>query len=510
MGCLCARSREYPDSKKEVQTALSTVRTSKHRKDPASDPTPRSSLPNSQTPRHGKKFCRARSASSSPSSKDSSGKGSANWQERSRGVKLRDFIVILGGLETCFQLTGETLGSLVEAKDLITTKTCWIQTFALTQEVSSKEIKRRLMMLKALDHPNVLKMLRVLQDGSHLYAVYEATEGGTAEDLALSPGGISACWAAAIMRQVFAVLRHCHSQGLSVKSLSLQHILFAETPTEQSTSVKLFIDLNNAVKETVDQSQCMFSCGVVLSTLLTGKCALNKRKIATVSRDLASAYTKWQELSQDAKSFTLTLISNRSKKPAAEHCLQHPWIAVQEKSTLTPSLRGALRHFAKLTPATSLKKALIQFMLNFVLPSEDLAEAKQAFRELDTDMDGTVSEEELRVQLFRLFPEEQAKAALAALTSTAVFSADRKLGYFEFLTWACDKQAFTSAYLIQAFQLLDKDKDGAVSLTDLRTYLSLESEEGDQFLWPTLIASISSGAQGCYFYEDFYKFMLKQ
>jgi Ca2+-binding EF-hand superfamily protein len=425
-------------------------------------------------------------------------------------VRLRDFRVILGGLETCFQLTGETLGNLAKAKDLITRKTCWIQTFALTQEASSKEMKRRLMMLKALDHPNLLKMLCVLQDGSHLYAVYEATEGGTAEDLALSPGGISARWAAAIMRQVFAGLRHCHSQGLSIKSLSIQDIQFAEVPKEQSTSVKLFIDLDSAVKEVADQNQCMFSCGVVLSTLLTGKCALNKRKIATVSKDLASAYAKWQELSQEAKSFTSTLISNRNNKPSVEQCLQHPWIAVQGKPNLTPSLRGALRHLAKLTLATPLKKALIQFMLNFVLPSEDLKEAKQAFRELDTDMDGTVSEEELRVQFFRLFPEEQAKAALTALTSTALFSADRKLGYFEFLTCACDKQAFTSAFLIPAFQLLDKDKDGAVSLADLRDFLSLESEEGDPFLWQTLIASISGDTQDCFFYEDLYKFMFKQ
>ena len=82
---------------------------------------------------------------------------------------------------------------------------------------------------------------------------------------------------------------------------------------------------------------------------------------------------------------------------------------------------------AKLRPTTSLKKTFFQLTLDFVLPSEDLIEVKQAFKELDSDMDGT--EEELRVQLFRLFPEEQAEAALTAIINTAVFSAGRELGY---------------------------------------------------------------------------------
>lgn len=98
--------------------------------------------------------------------------------------------------------------------------------------------------------------------------------------------------------------------------------------------MKLLIDLGSAVKEVADQSQCMFSCGVVLSTLLTGKCALNKHKIGTVSKDFATVYAKWQELSQEVKSFTSTLISNRNNKPAAEQCLQHPW-TVRESQTHT-------------------------------------------------------------------------------------------------------------------------------------------------------------------------------
>jgi hypothetical protein len=124
-------------------------------------------------------------------------------------------------------------------------------------------------------------------------------------------------------------------------------------------------------------------------------------------------------------------------------------------------------------------------------------------------MDGTVSEGELQVQLFRLFRRN--KQRQLSLRSPAL------LCFLLIGSWATSnslpahRQAFTSAHhLISAFQLLDKDKDGAVSLADLRDFLSLESEEGDPFLWQTLIGSISGDTQDCFFYEDLYKFMVKQ
>jgi len=165
---------------------------------------------------------------------------------------------------------------------------------------------------------------------------------------------------------------------------------------------------------------------------------------------------------------------------------------------------------AKRSPPTPLKKAFLQLMLNLVVPQEELREVRKAFKVLDTDGDGTVSEAELQVQLYRLFPGEQAQAALTAITSTAVFSAHRKLAYSEFLLWACDKQIFSSAaHLLTTYQLLDSNKDGAVTSEELKEVLTVDLPSSqDSYAWQALLSCISSSAN-CFHYPDFCHFMKK-
>jgi hypothetical protein len=72
----------------------------------------------------------------------------------------------------------------------------------------------------------------------------------------------------------------------------------------------------------------MWSCGVLISTLLAGECVILKMQASFTSQEFRGAYKKWQEASQKAKSLTLALMtSNIDKRPTAEKCLQHPWMS---------------------------------------------------------------------------------------------------------------------------------------------------------------------------------------
>ena len=69
----------------------------------------------------------------------------------------------------------------MRAEQTETRKKCWVQKYPLLTEGKVKERKHRLATLRTLDHPHVLRMLDLLQDKDHYYAVYEAIEGGNAE-----------------------------------------------------------------------------------------------------------------------------------------------------------------------------------------------------------------------------------------------------------------------------------------------------------------------------------------
>lgn len=152
---------------------------------------------------------------------------------------------------------------------------------------------------------------------------------------------------------------------------------------------------------------------MITSRLLSGEHVLVKRDMSQVTQEVKSALTKWYGISELGKSLVRILLSKKyNSRPTPEECLQHLWIALPQRTPqLTYCVRNALRHMAQHKPPTSLKKALLQLMQNFVIPSMDLGEAREAFKELDTNLDGTVSEAELQAQYFRLFPEEQARAA---------------------------------------------------------------------------------------------------
>jgi serine/threonine protein kinase len=205
------------------------------------------------------------------------------------------------------------------------------------RDESDKETAQQLVLMQSLDHPNVLKMLDLFQDEGHFYAVYEATEGGNAEELCARTGGVSEKWGAAIMKQILAGLGHCHSKGLLLKTLSVKHVLFLEPPTDQCTLVKLLVPVGEEQdpclapelksKAYVGPANDLWNSGVLLSTLLAGECVFMKMQASFTSQEFRGAYKKWQEVSKEAKSLTLALIArNIEKRPAIEKCLQHPWM----------------------------------------------------------------------------------------------------------------------------------------------------------------------------------------
>lgn len=236
------------------------------------------------------------------------------------------------GAERCYLLDKGNFGLLTRAECQSTMKKCWIQTFERNEE-------ERVQLVRSLDHPNLLRMLDVFEDGAHCYAVYEATEGGGAEELCARTGGLSEQWTAAIMRQVFTALSYCHSKGLVLKTLSVKHVLFTKTPTEEHISVKLLVPLGEErdpcqapelkSKAYIGPANDLWSCGVLLSTLLAGECVVMSMQASFTSREFREAYKKWKKASERCKSLALTLMaSNIERRPTVEKCLQLSWMSV--------------------------------------------------------------------------------------------------------------------------------------------------------------------------------------
>ena len=345
MGCLCCRDRDKPDDEEAPQQPL-TMHAARHGEvllDSKQIPdnvvcakshkhdNPHSNL---QTSSRRPLLHRQKALKSSPKAEQKADRQQAQLQAERKSTRS-----VSEGSLSDYKFDGASFGNWVQAQHRITREKCWIRIYELKGGKSDGETEKRLRLMRSLNHYNVLKMRDLFRSEGRFYAVYETTEGGNAEELAAHLGGLSEKWTAALMRQVMQALSYCHSHGLTLKTLSAKHVLFAKSPTEDCTYVKLLIP----VGEEDEGSSCMapelkantyigpandlWSSGMLLCTLLAGECVLVKMQASFISKEFRLAYKKWQKMSKEAKALALSLISaDVNKRPPLEECLQHSWM----------------------------------------------------------------------------------------------------------------------------------------------------------------------------------------
>ena len=426
-----------------------------------------------------------------------------------------------------YEISNLKRGKLVKATHHTTRKQSWVELHTLKSDNVSTEMKKKLTAMRELDHPNVLKVLDIVHCGNQVLVAYENWEGGDAEKLQKAgpqANGMSENWAVAIMRQLLSALQHCHSHKLVLKSLSLRNILFLTTPTQDSVWVKLLVPLVPDCSDVFAAPEVrratytgpvndVFSCGMIFQSLLLGNCWDVESKDTCMSTNLLKIMIKrWENMKQDIQKLTLSMIRrNHLKRISLTACLTHPGLTlVSSKPTLTPALRASLRNLTQCKPATALKKTLLQLMLNMVLPSERLWETQQSFRDLDIDGNGTVSEEELRTQIYRLLPEQQADSAFALLTSNVDFTDNRELSYSEFQLFAVSRQVlFAFPHISLTFHMLDRAHDQRILSRELQEFFSLgQFDNSNTRAWQALISGINKCSDDSFNYNQLTKFLI--
>jgi serine/threonine protein kinase len=219
--------------------------------------------------------------------------------------------------------------------------------FLASRPSMRKKVEREIVVMKIIDHPNVLKLYDVYETSKYLFLILEYVEGGELFDYLVSKGSLEPAEALHFFQQIIRGLDYCHSHVICHRDLKPENLLFVEN--EKSIKIGDFGMASLMRSSTLLQTSCgsphyaspevvsgtkyngmmadIWSCGVILYALLSGKLPFDDESIgkllAKVKRGIFSMPAFLPKEAQDLINKMITV--DVSKRITMQGIKEHPW-----------------------------------------------------------------------------------------------------------------------------------------------------------------------------------------
>ncbi|WWC69471.1 uncharacterized protein I206_103412 [Kwoniella pini CBS 10737] len=207
-------------------------------------------------------------------------------------------------------------------------------------------IEREIVIMKLIDHPNVMSLYDVWETAKELYLVLEYVEGGELFDYLVSQGRLPPDEASRYFQQIIAGVDYCHRFNICHRDLKPENLLL-----DAEKNIKI-ADFGMAALEPSDkllETSCgsphyaspeivagmsyhgaasdIWSCGVILFALLTGRLPFDDENIRVLLQKVKNGrFVVPADLPIDAKDLiTRMLVVDPEKRIAMAEIMRHPF-----------------------------------------------------------------------------------------------------------------------------------------------------------------------------------------
>lgn len=218
-------------------------------------------------------------------------------------------------------------------------------------------IEREVVIMKLIEHPNVMALYDVWENKGELYLVLEYIEGGELFDYLIRKGRLDEKEAVHYFRQIIYGVDYCHRFNICHRDLKPENLLL-----DKHRNIKI-ADFGMAALETTDrmlETSCgsphyaspeivaganyhgapsdIWSCGIILFALLTGHLPFDDDNIRKLLMKVqAGKFSMPKDLSIEAKDLIHCMLRIRPEdRISMPDILNHPLL---NKYPLTPALR---------------------------------------------------------------------------------------------------------------------------------------------------------------------------
>lgn len=374
--------------------------------------------------------------------------------------------------------------------------------------------------LRATDHPNIVKLFEFYEDEKYYHLVTEHIAGGELFDYIVKSKMLSEPMAAHFMRQILRAVAYCHSLNIVHRDLKPENLLLDKAGADATVKV---IDFGTSTVKSSDalsqrygtayyiapevlqknyNEKCdVWSCGVILYILLSGKPPFYGREDRDILRRVQKGeYSfkgrEWNRVSVAAKKLISRMLDyNPHTRVSAAEAAQDDWFLTLPADQEAVSLES-LENLKSFRAEQKIQRAVLAFIASQLLSQEESKRLGDVFRVLDVNGDGKLSKEELFDAYTQQMDAATARLEVENIMSKVDFNNSGYVDYTEFLMGSTRTEVLLSKSNLEgAFKSFDVDGNGKISAKELKITFC----EGDQVaegVWQDLIAEVDNNGDG--------------
>lgn len=396
--------------------------------------------------------------------------------------------------------------------------------------VDHATFRREVQTMKMMDHPNVIKLFGTYEDVRSVYLVMELCCGGDLFDRLVEVKSFAESPAAIVVHQILSGVYYMHERQVCHRDLKLENFLFAtKEPVERSCLKIIDFGLSaqfqpgkpmtsrvgsadyvapEVLQGKYDEKSDVWSCGIVLYTMLCGRPAFYSRSDVETLRKVRNDEVTfegrtWPEVSDGAKQFISRLCTRiPSRRCTAKDALTDRWLVERQISHRAALSAGMLAQLRKFKSQSPFKKAALHMIAWGSLSSDKLQHLTEAFHQLDKNGDGTLTVDELVEGFGKQLGEmpDDLQDVIEALDTNQSGVID----YTEFLAAALDKSMYLDeTALAQAFNQFDVDGDGKISEQEVEASMADADDEETRHLAHNIVCQNDDDGDGALTFSDF-------
>ena len=384
--------------------------------------------------------------------------------------------------------------------------------------------------ITSLDHPNILRCYAIYEDAQKFYVVTEYCEGGELFEKIIKWKKFTEDQASIIYNQLMSAISYCHERNVIHRDLKPENILLEEKG--ESLNIKIvdfgsscFFDPKKKLQNLFGTAyyiapevlrggyneKCdIWSCGIILYVLLTGKAPYPGKDNPTILRSVRTSPLRVNpedhpDLSKEALDLLQQMLElDYTQRISATEALLHPWVQNSRKFIKdSHNLSKTLRDLSNFTTNSKLKDAVYTFLASQIISHDELMSLKKDFQTIDSNGDGKITKDELMEQYLKLMDEDEAIRTVDSIIREVDSNENGDIDYTEFLK-ACmnQKKNLSKENLEKAFSVFDQDGSGEITLSEIIGLLG-EKNEVNMSVWEGFIKEVDSNGDGKIDFKEF-------